>query len=69
MTKTAARKREEEDRLIGTEELATLLNVHVVTIYRHLVKRSDFPKPIKIGTRLAWWRSEIVAYAESKRVA
>lgn len=61
----------DQDRLIGTAELATLLGCHEVTIYKKIgsTHRHDpsFPQPIRgIGQRLKWWESKILAYIDSR---
>ena len=65
----------EEDRLIGTAELARLLDVHPVTIYKKLgldketgePRDPDFPKPIRgLSHQLKWWLSQAHAYIAAK---
>jgi predicted DNA-binding transcriptional regulator AlpA len=55
------------DRLIGTGEVADLLNCHVISVYRWLRERSDFPVPIRISpNRLAWRQGAILDYIASR---
>jgi predicted DNA-binding transcriptional regulator AlpA len=68
MSAAAPKARAADDYLIGGVEVARILNVHPVTVHRHLVSREDFPRPHRIGgNRLSWWRSEILAFVESRR--
>ena len=63
----------EEDRLIGTAELAHLLGCHEVTVYKKLgrdpetgeLRDPNFPQPMRgIGHRLKWWLSAARTYIE-----
>jgi predicted DNA-binding transcriptional regulator AlpA len=65
----------EEDRLIGTAELARLLGCHPVTLYKKLAsdpetgeaRDPEFPQPIRgIGHRLKWRLSTARAYIEAR---
>jgi predicted DNA-binding transcriptional regulator AlpA len=70
MPAAAVNKRDPSDHLVSSAEVARILNVHDVTVRRHLMARDDFPRPMRLGgNRCSWWHSEIVAFAESRRDA
>ena len=54
------------DKLLRRPEVETLTGLSRSTIYAWL-QRGDFPKPVKLGTRLVAWReSDIAAWLESR---
>jgi predicted DNA-binding transcriptional regulator AlpA len=64
----AVKKSSADDHSIGVLECAALLGVHPVTVYKTLVKKSDFPKAYRIaGNKLSWPASEILAWREAQR--
>jgi predicted DNA-binding transcriptional regulator AlpA len=61
-------KRDPDDYQIGSTEAARLIGCHVVSIRRHFIHRSDFPRPYRMGgNKLSFWRSEIIDFIESRR--
>ena len=54
-------------RLLPTQEVARILNCHIVSIYRFMRERDDFPVPIRISTnRLAWFEQDILDFIASR---
>ena len=57
------------DRLVNIQEASRLLSMSISTLSR-LKRHSDFPKPIALTDRRRAFRlSDLMAWAESKRVA
>ncbi len=52
--------------LLGVSDVLSLIPVTRVTLY-NLMNRNDFPKPVRIGSRVFWKREEILAYIDSKQ--
>jgi len=48
------------DPLLTAKEVAAMLRVSTVTLYRE-IRRGNVPAPIKLGTCSRWPRSEILA--------
>ena len=56
------------NQLLTTEQLADLLNVTVLTIYRHVKTDPHFPTPIRISRRvLRFDPADVDAYISSRR--
>jgi len=53
-------------KIINSTELCEYLGVSRAALERR-TKTGVFPKGFKIGTRLAWYEDDIVAFIESKR--
>ena len=52
--------------LITREEVSEMAAISCSTIYK-LMKREQFPKPIKIGRHaVRWYRSEVIAWLEER---
>jgi len=61
----------DDDRLIGTGEVARMLSLHPVTVQQRIgsgpKRDARFPKPdIRDGARNRWWRSTILKYIARK---
>ena len=69
-TEASVISHEQPDTLIpGYRGVQRVIPLDRVTIWKK-VKEGDFPKPIMLTpTRPAWWRSELLAWAESRRRA
>ena len=49
-------------RILRRNEVLAIVGVHRVTLH-HMVKRGDFPAPVKIGkTALAWRSTDVEAW-------
>lgn len=54
-------------RLLPTQDVARILNCHIVSIYRFLREQDDFPVPIRISAnRLAWFEQDVLDYIASR---
>lgn len=52
-------------QLLNISQVAKLMGVHRVTVYRRVRDRSDFPAPIRgIGAGPRWRRSAIAEYLD-----
>lgn len=56
----------EGNRALGVEASALLLAVPVGT-FRQIAARPGFPRPVKIGKRLTYLRSELLEWWEAER--
>ena len=58
-----------EDRLIGSQDLAAWLRIHIVTLYKLLKFDPNFPKPIRLRPKgnLYWRESVIREYSPPAR--
>jgi predicted DNA-binding transcriptional regulator AlpA len=52
--------------LIGIEDVLSLIPIARSTLYLWMQKE-DFPRPIRMGTRVMWKSEEINAYIDSKQ--
>ncbi len=58
------------DELVGVAEAAKLCGVKKPNFIRDFASRPDFPKPLaELASGRIWYRSEIEAYLEPKRVS
>lgn len=54
--------------LLSARTVAARLSVSRAYVYR-LIRDSDFPQPVKIGSRSAWVESEVTAWIEQRAEA
>jgi len=52
--------------LIPLIDVLSLIPVSRATLYR-VMERSDFPKPIRVGSRVFWESVEIEAWVQSQK--
>lgn len=52
-------------RLIRVAEVSSLVGMGTTTIYQRM-KDGEFPRPVKMGTLVAWVESEIEEWIESR---
>jgi predicted DNA-binding transcriptional regulator AlpA len=52
--------------LIPITDVLSLVPVSRATLYR-VMERSDFPKPVRIGSRVFWDDKEINAWVEAQK--
>lgn len=52
--------------LIPIADVLALIPVARSTLYL-MMQESDFPRPVRIGTRVFWKQAEIFAYIDSKQ--
>jgi excisionase family DNA binding protein len=55
----------DELKLLGINEVATLVGVSRSTIDR-MVKREEFPRPIKMGLKVKWQRKTLQGFIEGR---
>lgn len=53
--------------LIAVNDILSLIPVARSTLYL-MMQEPDFPKPVRIGSRVFWKAEEIHAYIDSKQV-
>jgi predicted DNA-binding transcriptional regulator AlpA len=56
-----------DDELWTVDDLADFLKIPKATIYNWNYLRVG-PQPMKVGRRLRWWRSEVIAWVNEQRV-
>jgi predicted DNA-binding transcriptional regulator AlpA len=52
--------------LLSVSEILSTIPVARSTLYR-LMKEPDFPKPVRVGSRVFWKDKEIRSYIDSKQ--
>jgi prophage regulatory protein len=53
------------DKLLVSKDVCALLRVSEATLYR-MVKRGDFPAPLRLGLRTVRWReSDVMRYLQN----
>ena len=52
--------------LIGTGEVAARLNCHIISVYRFLRAKPDFPQPRRLANKLAWREAEIQKWIKAQ---
>ena len=63
---TAAPSSPSSRRLLSSEEVRAMLGGLKPTAFYTLVKRDDFPEPVRLGSRLSrYWEHEVLAFMES----
>jgi predicted DNA-binding transcriptional regulator AlpA len=55
------------EEVIDTKGVSALIGCHRVVL-QYLVKLDVFPRPIRLGNKNFWKKSDIDAYIESKKV-
>ena len=57
------------DRLLRRPEVLAMTGLSKAMLYA-LIEQELFPRPVRIGRRaVAWWRSEVLAWMESRERA
>jgi hypothetical protein len=51
-----------DDPLFNSAEFSLAINRHLLSLYRYMREDKDFPKPLRIGGRLAWRKSAVEGY-------
>lgn len=65
---TLLKARPKGDRLMSAREIYTEAGFGETFFYERLVADPRWPAPIRIGRSTRWWRSEVLAFFEAKRV-
>jgi predicted DNA-binding transcriptional regulator AlpA len=53
-----------DDPLFTSAEFASAINRHLLSLYRYMKRDKKFPPPTRMGGRLAWKKSEVLAYID-----
>lgn len=51
---------------LGRNDVAKFFQIRVETIWKWLKDKPDFPKPIRVGRRLIWKKTDIEEYIDKK---
>ena len=55
-----------EERYIGSAEVAARLNCHLISVYRFIRLKPDFPQPRRLANKLAWKEADIRVWIEAQ---